>query len=251
METSQLVPNRLYAFREKRVAGEAMLKVRVLEVVGRKGRVKVRFEDGPHPGLDEYVHSRQLVVPWGERTSLLRDEERLERLKQLEREGVDPAVATAVEVILEATGERTVELMGWGIEASPEAVERVMARAGIVGTATQLHPLAFVDRLGRAHIPTAGAEVLARAFAAAEPGSVTMHLEAVEREMHAKGYEPGDRFWHDYLREQRPGFALARSWSGFDRELENCNERSDGSANSCFGPLPSSSAPARSRARGG
>jgi hypothetical protein len=95
-----------------------------------------------------------------------------------------------------------------------------MARAGIVGTATQLHPLAFVDRLGHAHIPTAGAEVLARAFAAAEPGSVTMHLEAVEREMHAKGYEPGDRFWHDYLREQRPGFALARSWSGFDRELE-------------------------------
>jgi hypothetical protein len=95
-----------------------------------------------------------------------------------------------------------------------------MARAGVAGSATELHPLAFADRFGRVHIPTEGAEPLARAFAAAEPESVTMHLEAHEREMHARGYEPGDRFWHDYLRKQRPGFALARSWAGFDRELE-------------------------------
>jgi len=37
-----------------------------------------------------------------------------------------------------------------------------------------------------------------------------MYIEDQEREWLARGYEPGERFWHDYLREQTPGFALAR-----------------------------------------
>ena len=39
-----------------------MFKVKLLDKVGRKGKVKIRFEDGPHPGLEEYVSTRQLVV---------------------------------------------------------------------------------------------------------------------------------------------------------------------------------------------
>jgi hypothetical protein len=44
-----------------------VLKVKLVEKVGRRGRVKIRYEDGPHPGLEEYINVRQLVVPCGER----------------------------------------------------------------------------------------------------------------------------------------------------------------------------------------
>jgi hypothetical protein len=39
-----------------------MLEVRLLDKVGRKGKIKIRFEDGPHPGLEEYISTRQLAV---------------------------------------------------------------------------------------------------------------------------------------------------------------------------------------------
>lgn len=59
--------SRRYAYREKRSTSCPLLKVKLLDKVGRKGKVKIRSEEGPHPGLEEYVASRQLVVPWGER----------------------------------------------------------------------------------------------------------------------------------------------------------------------------------------
>ena len=62
---------------------------------------------------------------------------------------------------------------------------------------------------------------IAQAFAAAESESVSMYLEAEEAEMKAQGYTPGDRFYHDYLRTQRPGFAVARQWAGFENGLKS------------------------------
>jgi hypothetical protein len=59
MEGHQLETGRTYAFREKRSTSSPMLKVRLLDKVGRKGKLKVRFEDGPHPGLEEYVSTRR------------------------------------------------------------------------------------------------------------------------------------------------------------------------------------------------
>jgi hypothetical protein len=64
--SSDLEIGRLYAYREKRGAGSPMLKVKLLDIlVGRKGKLKVRFEDGPYPGLEDYVSTRQLVCAWG------------------------------------------------------------------------------------------------------------------------------------------------------------------------------------------
>jgi hypothetical protein len=34
-----------------------MLKVKLIAKVGRGGKVKIRFEEGPHPGLEEYVRT--------------------------------------------------------------------------------------------------------------------------------------------------------------------------------------------------
>ena len=63
METSALGVGKTYAFRAKRSAAEPLVKVKAIDIVGRNGKVKVRFEDGPHPGLEEYVSTRQLIVP--------------------------------------------------------------------------------------------------------------------------------------------------------------------------------------------
>jgi hypothetical protein len=221
VDSASLTEGKYYAFREKRAPGTPVIKVKLLAKVGRGGKIRIRYEEGSHPGLEEYVSTRQLIVPWGERKAFQRDEERLECLKEHERQGIDPAVVTAIETVLAATGESWVEPSGWGIDAPIDPVERVMRRAGLEGKATDLNTLSFVDRFGHVHIPMAGAEKLARSFAAAEPEAVTLHIEAEESEMRARGYDPGDRFYHDYWRQQRPGFALARQWAGFEEELES------------------------------
>ena len=63
------------------------------------------------------------------------------------------------------------------------------------------------------------AERLAQSFAKAEPELLLMYIEDEEREYKARGYEPGERFYHDLLREHMPGFALARYWAGYQEEI--------------------------------
>jgi hypothetical protein len=90
MQGSALIEGRRYAFREKRSAGSEMLKVKLVAKVGRRGMVKIRFEDGPHPGLEEYVRTTTIVVPWGERAAFLRNEQRHAALDADAKERRDP-----------------------------------------------------------------------------------------------------------------------------------------------------------------
>src|SRR6476659_5040064 len=105
MESHQLEIGRRYAYRERRGPQYPMLKVRLLDMVGRKGKIKIRFEDGPHPGLEEYVSTRQLVVAWGGRTAVARDEARAAALAEHAARSADRALGRAASVVLEATGE--------------------------------------------------------------------------------------------------------------------------------------------------
>ena len=82
-----------------------------------------------------------------------------------------------------------------------------------------LHEAAYVDRFARMRLPVEVAEKLAQAYAAAEPEIVLMFIEDEENEYRSKGYEPGERFWHDRLREKTPGFALARYSAGHQEEI--------------------------------
>lgn len=197
-----------------------MLKVKLLEIVGRGGKVKIQYQDGPHPGLTEYVSTRQLIVPWGQRRGYLRDEDRYEQLKRTAGEYTDSAIATAVEAIMEATGEDEAMPMAYGMEISREALQRLLDRAGIDGDPLRLDHAAYTDRFGRIHLPWQAVEMIARAYAAAEPDMVMMYLEDREAEMRARGYDPGDRIYHRFLREYQPGYALARQWAGIQREAE-------------------------------
>jgi hypothetical protein len=74
------------------------------------------------------------------------------------------------------------------------------------------------------HLPLEGAKRLARAFAAAEPGNVLMCIRGQEEELMLGGNVPGDRYLHDLIRQYQPGWALARQWAGFEREVEDSRE---------------------------
>jgi hypothetical protein len=52
---------RSYAYRETRGQHVPMIKVKLLDKVGRKGKIKIRFEDGAHPGLEEYISTRREI----------------------------------------------------------------------------------------------------------------------------------------------------------------------------------------------
>ena len=244
MESQALVIGRSYAYREKRSPACPLLKVKLLDKVGRKGKLKIsgpttrataccplgkvgrkgklkiRCEGGPHPGLEEYVSSRQLVVPWGERRALLRDEERAARLEQHARGLSDKALTEAASAVLESTGEPGAyagETTTWMSEAE---LQRTLDRAGVQTPPADLHPFAYRDRHGNIHLSLDAVVAVARAFAAAEPQTVISYLDDREEELRLKGNLPGERWHHEYLRELSPGFALARQWAGLERESE-------------------------------
>ncbi len=180
--------------REKVSAGEPLIQVQVLETTGRGGQVKVRHLSEPHAGLEEYVKTRQLLVPWGERQAFLKDEERAQRFDEA-RQQPNQALAGAIATVMAATGYSDASADDDGT-VHMEAVElREIARlAGLPQNLEDLHEAAYVDRFGEMHLPVEVAEKLAHAYASAEPEIVLMYIEDEENEFQAKGYEPGERF---------------------------------------------------------
>jgi hypothetical protein len=220
MESHQIEIGRRYAYREKRGPRYPMLKVRLLDKVGRKGKIKIRFEDGPHLGLEEYISRRQLVVPWGQRHEVLRDEKRGAALEAHVAKAADSALGQAASAVLESTREPGAGAVATGTTMSESELQRIIDRAGLASAPTGLHPLAYRDRHGDVHLPLEATVELARAFAAAEPTTVVGYLDDQEEEMRLRGNTPGERWWHSYLREKAPGFAIARHWAGLEQEAE-------------------------------
>jgi hypothetical protein len=177
---------------------------------------KVRFLDEPHPGLVDYVMSKQIVCKWGDRRQYLRDEKRFATFDAL-GDGLwegHPRVE-AVDLVLASSGEPGAETYRGKLSMAPDQVERLTTRAGLEGSATDLDPVAFIDRHGEAQLPFRAAERLAQAFAAAEPKTVLLAVQQEEDELEARGWLPGERYMHTRLQERRLAFALARQWAGF------------------------------------
>ncbi len=217
MQGEALVVGKFYAYREKRTG--SLTKVRLLDKVGRKGKIKVRFEDGPHPGLEEYISTRQLVVPWSQQRALLRDEERERLIYEHCRKTGDRVIAEAACTVLASSGEPSAGVGEMGYLSMPEdELQRIADRAGIEQPLTQLHLLAFRDRGHHVHLPFEASVALARAFAAAEPEAVLMSIEEHEEQLRSGGYNPGDRYLHGLLLKYQPAYALARRWAGLERE---------------------------------
>ena len=219
MQGGEIEVGHKYGMREKVSVGEPLLQVQVLDKAGKRGQVKVRRLSEPHTGLEEWVTTRKLVVRWGERQRFLKDEEREAQFDQA-RPKPNQALAGAIETIMCASGYGDADADDDGT-VHMEAVElREIARlAGLPQKLEDLHPLAYVDHSGVMHLPVELAERLAHAYATAESEMVLMYIEDKENEYKYRGNEPGERFWHDYLREHMPGFALARYWAGHEEEI--------------------------------
>jgi hypothetical protein len=187
MESHQLEIGRRYAYREKRGPRYPMLKVRLLKKVGRKGKIKIRFEDGPHSGLEEYVSTRQLVAPWGQRRAVLRDETLAAALDAHAAQVADPAFGEAASAMLVSTGEPGAGATAVGTMMSESELQRIIDRAGLTSAPADLHPLAYRDHHDCVHLPLEATVGLARAFAAAEPTTVVGYLDDQEEEMRLRG----------------------------------------------------------------
>lgn len=99
-------------------------------------------------------------------------------------------------------------------------LQRIIDRSGLTMEPVDLHHLAYRDRTGTVHAPLDAAVMLAQAFASVEPQTVVQYLDDEEEEYRIRGNSPGERWWHDYMREQAPSFALARRWAGLEKEAE-------------------------------
>jgi hypothetical protein len=126
MESHHIQIGRRYAYREKRGPRYPMLKVRLLDKVGRKGKIKIRFEDGPHPGLEEYISTRQLVAPWGQRHEVLKDEKLAAALEAHVAKTADSALGQAASAVLESTGEPGAGAVATGTTMSESELQRII-----------------------------------------------------------------------------------------------------------------------------
>jgi hypothetical protein len=222
-----------WALRASRVLGGEAVKVRLVAYPQGARKVKVIHEGGELDGMDEWVNPTALIVPWSQWRKRLASEKREVELRHhVETVGLpDGATATAISHVLESTGEHEVWLdERRGIAQGPEAaLHRIADRAGLtVEQRSRLtrSPACRDSGLGEWRIPWERAHDLAMAFARAEPDAVSLHLETQEEDYKRRGYADGDRFFHRYLIEQRPGLALARDWaSGHDEQVKFLNDR--------------------------
>jgi hypothetical protein len=215
------------------VLGAEAAKVRLVAYPEGVRKVKVLHEEGELEGIDEWVPSTALIVPWSQwRKRLATEKRELELRQHVAAVGLpDDATAAAINHVLEATGEGEVWLEERrGIAQGPEAaLHRIADRAGWANEERSMLTRAPACRDLRSRewrLPWDRAHELAMAFARSEPDAVSLHLETEEEEHKRRGYERGDRFYHRYLLEQRPGLALARDWtSGHDEQVKYLQRR--------------------------
>jgi hypothetical protein len=172
---------------------------------------KIRWECGDLRGLEEWVSTRQLLCPWGERQALLRDRQRQDGLNKDSDMIFDPVVERAISLVLTATGEEGGFTRTWTLGL--EKAQRLWSRAELPNDPRD-EPLAFVDRRGQLHLGYAGALKFATAFAAAEPEACLQLIDRSEDRLRAEGFLPGRSAYHEVLRQVRPASALVRQWAG-------------------------------------
>jgi hypothetical protein len=203
------VLQRLTEARELRVAGSASETALML----RSLRQAADYPGEP-PSPDAYRRARKLLA-------LLRDEERAARRDEYTQTiPGGGGLAPAASAVLVSTGEPSAWVEVTGTAMGGDELQRIMDRANFAGEPADLHPMAYRDRHGEVHLPLAAAAALAQAFAAAEPQTVIGYLDDYEEELRLKGNRPGERWYHERLRELGPGHALVRQWAGLEQEAE-------------------------------
>jgi len=214
MVRSEIKLHEEYALREKRAPGSAFERVRIISHI-RRNKWKVEWID-PNPGLVDYVESGQLIVPWKEHKTFLKEEANEERLREHNRrsgyDGEESPVVRALHEVFESVGDGLSFYRGI-LTASPEAITRLRARALV--NSNYESAVAYVDRQGNLRLPFDVALDLGRKFCAAEPAAVLVGVEATERDWDRRARN-GEDHLISLLNEYRASWALVRQWAGHD-----------------------------------
>jgi hypothetical protein len=222
MDKKSIMPGKHYGIREH--AGAELQHVKILEPV-RSGKWRVQWVK-PNPGLVDYIRSRDVVVEWTDRHAFLRDERNAQALADaVERSdfpGDQHPLGTAVGLVLDATGERTVYCHKGILHFDRAGIERVAARARI---AVPEHPVGYRDRHGQHYLPWNCALELAEAFARSEPATVLDPIDAQEGEWSLQARQMGQQHLVSLLTEYRAAWALVRQWAGHDAAIAMREER--------------------------
>jgi hypothetical protein len=207
-----------YAFRDPPKPGVEFQRVKVLELVRSKWRV--RWIE-PNEGLEDFVKSSSLIVPWKERQPYLRDEQRrLALARQCDRtwRGHNDPTCSAVTTVFDTTGERWIGIDNDGsLYADPEALQRLCDRIGVQVPHDEQY--GYTDRFGRVHEPYELGYRLAVAFAQAEPQTVLLDIDTQQRRWEIDARDPANSYLVDLLRDFRAEFAIIRQWAGHDKAV--------------------------------
>jgi hypothetical protein len=221
MESKDIVPGKEYAPREASVEGGEFQYVRAIERV-RGSKWRVEWIE-PNPGLVDYAKSIAFICPWSERKKVAKDERNAARLKEEIAKswpGEYHPLDNAVNAVLDSTGEDLIVYRG--ILSGPlDMFERVAARAGLQWSDGVN---SYTDRYGKCHHSWNKALELAKAFAAAEPHTVLLHIDIKERNLEIEAAEPGYSYLLSLLEEYRAAWAIVRQWASFDADKQRLHE---------------------------
>ena len=214
MLRSELKAGADYAFREKRVSGSPLARIKLIQHVRGK-RWKAKWID-THPGLIDYVTTDQLLVPWKEHEQFLQEEKDFASLREYNRtHGYDGnfPVSEALQQIFEKIEDYISYDRGM-IRTNFDALNRVRARCGL--PEYELQPPAFQCRDGSLRLPHDQAQELGRKFCMSEPAPVLIAIEATERTWAMEAGRPGNEYQISLLNEYRASWAIIRQWCGMD-----------------------------------
>ena len=217
MLSSGLVAGAEYAFREKRISGSLLQRIRLLERV-RGSKWKAKWID-PHPGLTDYISTSQIIAPWKEHKRFLREESDIAALNEYNKAhgyDRDSPLASAIEQVFDSVGDGVYFRRGI-LYGEPERLNRVRMRAGM--PAFVCSSPSFADCEGRFRLPFDEALELARNFCMAEPAAVLLEAEATERKWSLRATRPGEEYIIPLLNDYRASWALIRQWTGSDAAL--------------------------------
>jgi hypothetical protein len=219
MLNADLIPGQEYAFREKRIVGSPLHRVKLLEHVrGRKWRAKWIK---PNPNLIDYLSTEQVIVPWKDQAAFLKEERNRESMRKHNSErgySASSPISEAVESVIDSVGDE-VRFNNGDLSGTRDQLERLRVRARL--DALQLHEIlpSYLDRQGRLHLPFETAVELARALCMTEPGTPLTNVEATERNWSLTATRPNGEYIIPLLNHHRASWALIRQWCGQDAAI--------------------------------
>jgi hypothetical protein len=223
MLKSELKAGAEYAFREKRVPGTPLARIKLIQHV-RGNKWKARWID-THPGLVDYVTTSQILVPWKEHKQFLQEEKDLAHLREYNlSHGYDGnfPVCEALQQVFESVKDEIRYDRGI-LRTTLEPLHRLRARSRL--SEYVLQAPAFRGRDGSLRLPHDQAEELARKFCMAEPAPVLIDIETTERNWSMDVARPGKEYMVPLLNQYRASWAIIRQWCGSDAAVAERDKR--------------------------